>query len=466
MKENIIPVVFSTDYNYIVPTGVAIISLLESAGPGTYYKVFVLAGNKKTDVIESVLKDIETQYENCTVELVRVKDEHFKNAVIVNDYLSIATYYRLVISDILREYPKCIYLDGDILILKDLTELYKEDIEQFYIGGVKAWNMYRQSGLTDSLQKELNIPVVNSYINAGVLLFNLKKIREDGLKEKFLEYVDRGLLYEDQDILNMCCYPSLKHLPERYNIYSVFYRSPLALFEFMDEVSGEVREQVMDPVIIHFSGMYVKPWENSRCRGAELWYSHVKKINSIFNLFQANYNPFAGGTKYNWDKLLNYCRNQDSILIWGFVERNKLLCDRLENRNVRVTGFIDNNTSKQFSVYKDKKVFPVNGIPDRMNSGIIITNSRYVAEMKKQLVEEGISTDRAYIYEIPSGWYYMGLDPAFYDEEVRDILEIEDVLASDTENLSFADIRESLLKKSVSDNRLTVAYRFDLWLFR
>lgn len=466
MDKNIIPVVFSTDYYYVVPTCVAIISLLENADHNTYYKIFVLVHRQEKKAIESLLQDIDRQYGNCSVVLVTVDESLFKNAVIVNGYLSVATYYRLIISDILKEYAKCIYLDGDILVRKDLHDLYQEDIGQDFIGGIKAWNMYRHSTLTEALEQELEIPIVDQYINAGVLLINLDKIRKSKLKDKFLKYVDKGFLYEDQDILNMCCYPHIKHLDAKYNTYSILYKSSEALTEFMDKPEETLKEQVLDPAIVHFSGKFIKPWENSRCRGARQWYQYLKKVDSVYNLFLEMYAPAEQGAKNNWEALLSYCRNHDSVFIWGFVERNRLLYNKLEDDRINVTGFIDNNALKQKMMYHDKKVYGLQDIMSFKNSGIVITNSRYEAEMKKQLLDEGLIDRHIYLFEKLTGWYYMGLDPAYYKQEIKDILELEHFPERSYRNMSYSEIRESIYNKKIGDDRLFFEYRFDLWLFR
>ena len=80
------------------------------------------------------------------------------------------------ISEILANYDKIIYLDGDILVQKDLTELYNIDIDGYYVAAVDdTGKIYHKK---DVYAKYPN------YFNSGVMLLNLKKCREDNISSK------------------------------------------------------------------------------------------------------------------------------------------------------------------------------------------------------------------------------------------------------------------------------------------
>ena len=85
-----------------------------------------------------------------------------------------------MLASIVPQYKKMLYLDVDIIVNTDLSELYDVNLEGNYYGGVRHPTYYL--GNWGGHCKLLDIPDLHSYINAGVLLINLEKIREDNLE--------------------------------------------------------------------------------------------------------------------------------------------------------------------------------------------------------------------------------------------------------------------------------------------
>lgn len=96
----------------------------------------------------------------------------FKTANQTHEHVMYPTYYRLLIADLVPLCEKCIYLDSDTLVLKDLSEFYNQNIEAYYLAGVKAAG-YQINALQNQIRLQLDD--VSHYTNAGVLLMNLKK---------------------------------------------------------------------------------------------------------------------------------------------------------------------------------------------------------------------------------------------------------------------------------------------------
>ena len=371
---------------------------------------------------------ISSQYQNCDIILKTVKPDYFQEAKIKNEYLTVATYYRLVIPELLKDYDKCIYLDGDILVLQDLQQLYNNaEINDNYLLGVKAWNMYRESQLSQKLQTELGVPIVNSYINAGVLVINLQKMREDKFDQQLLKCVGKRYRYEDQDILNQQCYGHIGYLQEKYNVYSIFYNDPKNLSKFMDECPTLLSDQVKNTVILHFSGMYVKPWENRKCKGAKEWYIYLQKIQCVKELFDKSGYVLLKSLKDNWNDLLFFCNKFESVYIWGYTKKNELLKKMLLKKQINVAGFIDNDIKKQGKYDEGDEVIPVEGIKNKIKTGIVITSKNYLEAMKAQLTDIKFSLENVEQYDYLSRWYYMGLDPMYYKDELDDIICMYDI---------------------------------------
>ena len=116
-----IPMVFCFDDNLLMPAGVCLSSLAQSAGPDTFYDIFILHSNKY-DFSTSYLADFPNHYPNCKITFRTVTDE-FLSAFEIRGITTTA-YYRLLIPEIIPEYDKILYSDVDVIFRDDLTRYY------------------------------------------------------------------------------------------------------------------------------------------------------------------------------------------------------------------------------------------------------------------------------------------------------------------------------------------------------
>lgn len=135
---------------------------------------------------------------------------------------SIGALFRLFIPDLL-DIDKVIYLDCDILVRLDIRELWNTDVEDYCLAGVLDGSCNRRffSLSYDSICDSLNGCPSSSYINSGVLLMNLKRIREWGnLFQMAMKWRIRHSHTNrciDQDILNSLFFGFIKFLDVKFN---------------------------------------------------------------------------------------------------------------------------------------------------------------------------------------------------------------------------------------------------------
>ena len=158
--------------------------------------------NDLSESNRKVLRDLVESYDN-TMQEYFIKKEWFKDASLCdNPLLSIETYYRIMLPYIVDE-EKILWLDGDIIVRSDITELYDTDISNYYIAACKDIGEIKNTRA--GLKETLGIPG-QIYFNAGILLMNNKKIGIEIKKEVFfkaiIEYSD-VMRCADQDILNI-----------------------------------------------------------------------------------------------------------------------------------------------------------------------------------------------------------------------------------------------------------------------
>ena len=110
--------------------------------------------------------------------------------------MNIASFYRFKFFN-LEGVNKILYLDSDVIVRKDLHDLYKTDMETYSLAGVKDI-------LHRSLKSRYNLPPNAIYINAGLLLIDVKKTKETNINQGIKNFVElyRHIPYSDQDIIN------------------------------------------------------------------------------------------------------------------------------------------------------------------------------------------------------------------------------------------------------------------------
>lgn len=174
------------------------------------------------------------------------------------------TYYRLLTPDVFRAYDKVIYLDSDVVVNHDIAELYQTDLEGYLLAA--AYDTHVVSYCTQNPpleQREYNIKTLKmedpeQYFQAGVLFFNIKKIRETyGSGYLFKEGLAHKLRWLDQDLLNMLCYGKIKRLSTKWNVMVANEPTHVDEYYLPAQLRKEYFDARQDPYIIHFIGRAV-----------------------------------------------------------------------------------------------------------------------------------------------------------------------------------------------------------------
>jgi lipopolysaccharide biosynthesis glycosyltransferase len=146
---------------------------------------------------------------NCSIHLVEIDDKPFIGWSAWRR--SYATYLRIIMGSILpKNVSKILYLDCDMIVRTSLAPLWETDLTDNYAAVVA------EGHAAAKMYSYLNLNVNSLYFNAGMILFNLDKYREDGLEEKILRRGEEmiGKLYcLDQDLLNEAFYGKVIFVP-------------------------------------------------------------------------------------------------------------------------------------------------------------------------------------------------------------------------------------------------------------
>jgi len=202
-------------------------------------------------------------------------------------HISPATYYRLLIPDLLPDIHKAIYLDCDIVVRKSLEELWNTDISNYALGAVhqvydEIVNAHR-----------LGYPVRYGYFNAGVLLINIDYWRKNNIQKILINYLVNNyntIKYHDQDALNANLYDKNLMLPCKWNMISYFYSTAMSTMvgvyngKVIADYSEYKRTLVndrRDPSVIHFVSK-PKPWQKYCVHPFANEYFHYSKASLRF----------------------------------------------------------------------------------------------------------------------------------------------------------------------------------------
>ncbi len=236
---------------------VSMLSILDN-NPDSFWN-FYLMTDYISDENKGKLTELEAVYSNCKLHFHVVK-ETFSLPLTIS-YISQQTYYRYAIAEWFPRLEKAIYMDGDVVVKGSLKGFWDENIEDYLMGGVP--DEYIEE---THYKPEIGMSEQELYVNAGVLLMNLKRMREEGIYERLCDATVSlvgKIQYQDQDVINLVCRGSIKELDVRYN--------------FTTGNALNSPELVPEAVNIHFTGSR-KPW-NKKCPNplAGLYHKYVRR---------------------------------------------------------------------------------------------------------------------------------------------------------------------------------------------
>ena len=230
-----INVCLACDDRYAKYAGVVIASVLSNANTDDVLSIYILDGGISNKNKEKLLELLKLR--NFSINFITIDNGLFKDytKVKTHSYISLPSYYRLKLASILPEVDKIIYLDCDVIVNTSLKELFNSDLKDNPIGGINDI----------SKKKVKKNP---SYVNAGVLLMDLNKIRTEHWEEVFLNWTLENfdtITTGDQEILNETLKGKITIIDASWNVQSSNFTNRSSY--------------TSTPKIIHFTAKQ-KPW--------------------------------------------------------------------------------------------------------------------------------------------------------------------------------------------------------------
>ena len=177
-------------------------------------------------------------------------------------YLSKEAYFRLLAPELLPEYDRALYLDCDIVVRSGWAEIFSTDMTGYLLAGIPDiwgnWECYdTRSALYHYRTKDLGLPEPLQYFNSGVMLLNLKAMRETFAKGELIRLAaSRDWQKHDQDVLNYISKGRVRLLDYAWNMIECPGKK--AWNAVPEEEKKHYEEQKRAPQIIHYASR--KPW--------------------------------------------------------------------------------------------------------------------------------------------------------------------------------------------------------------
>ncbi len=280
-NKEVLPIFFAVDNGYIPFLAVSLQSLVDNSSKNHFYLIKILYTNISEENMEKIKK---YERENVSIEFVDLNYyiEKIKDKLYTRDYYSKTTYFRLFIPNLYPQYNKALYLDSDIVLLKDVYELFSIDMEDNLVAGAPDDVIQTIEVFREYAEKVVGVADYRNYFNAGVLLMNLDELRKFNFQEKFLYSLDKikFSVAQDQDYLNRLCKGRVKIIDGNWN------RMPIANEKSED---GNIN-------LIHYNLAY-KPWHFEDILYKDYFWNYAKKTE-FFEIIESIKNNYTDDDRF------------------------------------------------------------------------------------------------------------------------------------------------------------------------
>ena len=312
-KKSTVNVFFASDRNYLPYLAVALASLSAHASDEHFYNIRILSEDLTNESLHGTVKGLKP---NVKIKVFSVADKisgiKKELALRLRDYYSDAIYYRIFIAEMFPRLDRAVYLDSDIVLNTDVEKLYNTPIGDNLVGAVTDESVMSEELFREYVKSHVRMKRAEDYFNSGVLVMNLKKMREEGIKDQFIKLLCKynfKTVAPDQDYLNFLCRGKIYYLERGWNKHAI----------------SENAIERRDLYLMHYN-MFNKPWKYDGVQNEDLFWEFAKdtSFEELLKSHKAGYDEKK--QKMDFDagaKLLASAKSISSAGIF-FRKRGKL----------------------------------------------------------------------------------------------------------------------------------------------
>ena len=295
-KKNNIAIAFAANEEYVIYTAVTIRSIIDNASDSNNYDIVILYTEISDENIIKIISMADA-HANVSIRFVDISEllisfNAFTKSVYTGTKYTQEAYYRLLIPSIMPSYEKVLYLDGDMLALTDVAELFNTDISGYMLASSRDYcgigNCYIPGdNRREYREKILGLKNIDDYFISGMLIFNVRAFNERYSCNDLLSFaMSREWRQHDQDVLNVLCEGKTLILDAAWDVVKGYGDS---VYYLPEKLYKELFDSLENTKIVHFAGPR-KPWVyNNADNSDDFW-------------------KCAAGTPYFWD-LFNHIEN-------------------------------------------------------------------------------------------------------------------------------------------------------------
>jgi len=276
MKEKeVISIAYAMNDKHAELALISMISVLENTKSNIEFLIaYSNLSNENIKLFKSLKK-----YQNCKISMLKIDESEF-DFLPISKWVTLETWYRIKFANIKTNLDKLIYLDCDTLAKEDIKQLWDIDVSNYLITGVN--DVYGCEYAANKLEMK-----TFDYFNAGVLLINCKKWREENIFNKIKEFSKQNydkLTAADQDAINKITDGNKLPIHQKFNYLEVWWQNNH--HEYKDDELKTYNEAKLKPVIIHFTA-YKPTLLKNKHSFKDLWWEYAKKSDIYLELLES-----------------------------------------------------------------------------------------------------------------------------------------------------------------------------------
>ena len=325
-------IVFAANNDFAPYMAVMIQSIIDHATDENYYDIVILHGSICEERQQKIIP-MAQGHQNVSIRFADV-DPLFDSLDLYTEIrgmrLTKEAYYRLAVGQVFSdEYTRVVYLDGDMVMMTDVAELYNIDLDGYYlaapydISGIGHCHMPKNSRAKWQ-RNSLKLTDPDSYFISGLLVINLPLLRKDYPGNALLKMAaSREWKQHDQDVLNVICDNGKAFLLHpAWNVLTDYGNNrylPSNLKEMW-------LESEKNPLVIHYGGSK-KPWNQWVVREEPFWSAAAR--TPFWETLIQNMLRKARQYKEEWTTANEHIESVRQKVIDGSVEpkRNNILAE-------------------------------------------------------------------------------------------------------------------------------------------
>ena len=312
-------IVMNCSDEYIHYLNVCLKSIQINSKKNKLYDLVILEKNITEENKNFILKEYNCK--NFSVRFVNSNDLlNFSNLKQMMSFYSTESYLKLIVAEIFRQYKKVLYIDIDIIVKMDIATIFDIEMKNNPIAMTRDYAInyviqYENPiDLPKYFKEELHLKNFFNYGSAGLILFDIEKIKDEDTKKLLDLAYKRPYVLQEQDILNIYFENKITYLPYRY-LVNIADNIQLDKLQWINtECKEDFQEtKTINAKILHFSGER-KPWFNDlQDRNVKYWWKYAKETNS-YDFLLDNFSKHRYIT--NRDNNMSIQKNLYLFIIW------------------------------------------------------------------------------------------------------------------------------------------------------